>query len=231
MKRIALTVLGALLLWPIPASAHDVPDDVRIRIFLKPEGDRMLILVRIPASALIDILFPARPESDWLDLRQIDGFALEGAKVWVADLLSIDEDGNPLPAPRVIAARISRGTDASFNTYQRALQHVTGDRLPPDTLLTQDQASVDALLEAPIQSVHSDFSFEPRFARVGVRVTTNLAFLSPNGEIEQFEYEGDPETFHLNPTRNQAATRPGASRFWRTFSTRQTICCFFSAWR
>jgi HupE / UreJ protein len=207
MKWAALIALCGLLLCSGTASAHDVPDEVAIKIFLKPESSRMLMLVRIPASALIDILFPTRPESDWLDMRQIDGFALEGAKVWVADLLSVREGGQLLPAPQVVAVRISRIGNPAFDSFESALQHVNGDRLPPDTLLTQDQAMVDALLEAPIQSARSDFSFEPRFARVGVRVTTTLAFLPAEGGIQQFEYDGDPETFHLDPSWSQASAR------------------------
>src|ERR1700674_3700504 len=198
MKRAALATLAAIMVWPCGASAHDVPDDVRIKIFLKPEGDRMLILVRIPANALIDILFPTLPGSDWLDLKQIDGFATEGAKVWVADLLSLHEGDDPLPTPQVLAARISRTSDSSFSTFQKALGHANADRLPSGTLLVQDQAVVDALLETPIHSVRSSFSFEPRFARVGVRVTTTLAFLPVDGGVRQFEYEGDPEAFPLN---------------------------------
>ncbi len=207
MKWAALIVLCGLLQCPSTAWAHDVPNEVAIKIFLKPEPGRMRMLVRIPASALIDILFPTRPESDWLDMGQIDGFAMEGAKVWVADLISVRERGMLLPEAQVVAVRISRTGNPSFDSFESALQHVNGDRLPPDTLLTQDQAQVDALLETPIQSERSDFSFEPRFARVGVRVTTTLAFLPAEGGIRQFEYDGDPETFHLDPNRSQAFTR------------------------
>src|ERR1700683_3464069 len=102
MKRAAFAILPALMLWPCAVSAHDVPDDVRIKIFLKPEDGRMLILVRIPANALIDILFPTLPGSDWLDLKQIDGCEREGAKVWVADLLSLQEGDHLLPTPQVL---------------------------------------------------------------------------------------------------------------------------------
>lgn len=204
MKRAALVILAALMLWPGGVSGHEVPDDVRIRAFLKPDGNRMLILVRIPANALIDILFPTLPESDWLDLKQIDGFATEGARVWVADLLTVYEGDDALPEPRLLAVRMSRSNDAAFNTFSEALKHVNGNRLPNQTLLLVNNASVDALLETPIRSGYSDFSFQPNFARVGVRVTTTLSFLPASGGVRQFEYEGDAEAFHLNPTRRQA---------------------------
>jgi len=209
--------LAALILWPLAVSAHDVPDDVRIAAFLKPEGNRMTILVRIPANALIDILFPMIPGSNWLDLGRIDGFATEGARVWVADLLNLYEGDQLLPEPRVLVARISRLPDSSFRTFPEALEHVTRDHLPPDTLLLQDQASLDVLLETPIQSAYSSFSFKPRFARVGVRVITSLVFLPAAGGTRAFEYEGDPETFKLDPTWSQAAARfipAGFQHYW-----------------
>jgi hypothetical protein len=217
MRRAALGALAILVLLSCTVWAHDVPDNVKITIFLKPDGDRMLFLVRIPANALIDVLFPTRPNSDWLDMSQIDPFAAEGAKVWVADLLSVSEDGRRLPTPEVLAARISRANDASFSTFQKAMDSMNGRRLPSDTLLTQDQAVVDTLLEAPIHSGVSSFSFEPNFARVGVRVTTTLAFLPARGGIRQFEYEGDPAAFPLDPSWSQAAAglfRDGFERLW-----------------
>ena len=217
MKRAVLTSLFALVLWPCIATAHDVPDDVKVRIFLKPEGNRMLILVRMPASAMIDILFPTVPGSDWLDLKQIDGFAREGAKVWIADLLSLYEDGSSLPEPQLRAVRVSRATNASFQSFAGALAHVNGPALPSETLLLQDDSVIDTMLETSIRSETSRFSFEPRFARVGVRVTSTVAFLPASGGIRQFEYEGDPATFQLDPTAAQAAlglSRAGFSHYW-----------------
>ena len=207
IKWAAVAILAALILWPSATSAHDVPDNVSIVAFLKPENGRMLILVRMPANALIDFSFPTLSDGNWLDLRNINGLPEDGAKVWIADLLSIYEDNNPLPTPKVIAARLSRAGDSSFNTFQDAFSLVNGDPMPADSLLTQDTATVDALLETPIRSADSNFSFEPRFERVGVRVTTTLSFIPPSGGVRQFQYEGDPETFELNPKWNYAAAR------------------------
>src|ERR1700722_2347843 len=92
MKRAAIAILAALILWPSATSAHDVPDNVSISAFLKPENGRMLILVRMPANALIDFIFPTLSDGNWLDLKNINGLPQDGAKVWIADLLSIYED-------------------------------------------------------------------------------------------------------------------------------------------
>jgi hypothetical protein len=210
--RRALTVL--LLLAPL-AAAHSVPDDVRTRAFLKPSGDHMTILVRMPANALIDILFPVVPGTGGLDLRQTDGYAAAGAQVWIADLITLYENGRELPAPRVVETRVSALGDLSFSRYDDALRHLQGERLPPDTFISQDDAAIDTLLEVPIRSADSGFSFEPRFARLGVRVTTTLRFLPSTGGIRQYVYEGDPGTIVLNPPPTEAVAlfmRKGGAR-------------------
>src|SRR6516225_1439151 len=167
MKRFGLILA---LAFPMLAFAHDVPDEVRIRAFLKPEGGQMRILVRIPANALIDILFPTLPDSPWLDLNRAGGFAEEGARTWVAPLVGLYEDDKRLLEPNVIAVRMTQMPDGDFATYEKALQHIHRDRSSGDGLFTQDEAAVDVELSTPIRSELSNFSIEPRFARVGVRV-------------------------------------------------------------
>src|SRR6185436_16122295 len=160
--------LAALLSWTSIMSAHEVPDRVQIGVFLKPEQRRMLMLVRMPANALIDFLLPTLEGGNWLDLANADAVAAEGARVWIADMLSIYENGAALPKPQLLAVRLSRTNDPSFATFQDALNRVKGAPLPADTLVLQEEVTVDALLEAPIASMQSRFSFEPRFARLGV---------------------------------------------------------------
>ncbi len=200
MKRACLTILAALLLWPALASAHDVPDVVRISILLKAENGRMRMLVRVPANAFIDFMFPMF-EDGGLDLTQADAVAADGAQVWIADILPLFENGAAIPRPTVLKTRISRMNDPFFNSFDDALSHMDAPRLAPDTYVTQDQAAVDALLETPITSASSVFSYEPRFGRLGVLVYSTLTFLAPDGEVRKFFYEGDPDTFALNPGR------------------------------
>jgi hypothetical protein len=207
MSRRRLAILAALMFWPLAVSAHDVPDRVKIAVFVRPENGRLLMLVRMPANALIDFLLPTLPDGNWLDLKNADSTAAAGANVWIADLLSLFEDGRALAKPQVLAIRISRVNDPSFSTFQDALNRVNGPPLPGDTLVLQDQVTVDALLQTPINSVGSSFSFEPRFARLGVVVETTATFLPAGGGIRQFQYQDDPETFELDPGRGDAITR------------------------
>jgi hypothetical protein len=200
MKRIGLAIVTAVMLWPAIASAHDVPDVVRISAFFRPEHDRMVVLVRVPANAFIDFLFPMF-EDGGLDLTVADSIAAQGARVWIADILRLYEDGKPLPAAHLLKVRVSRMNDPFFNSFDDALSSVNSEPLARDAFVTQDTAAVDALLEVPIGAATSNFSFEPRFGRLGVLVYTTLTFIPPGGDARQFMYEGDPETFDLNPGR------------------------------
>jgi hypothetical protein len=217
MKRIVLALLLALTVWPSIASAHDVPDHVRISVIMKPANGKMQFLVRVPANALIDFLFPTQSVGNYLDLPNADAMSMEAARVWIADLLRLTENGAAMARPEVRAIRLSRVNDPSFNTFENALARVNGARMAPDTLVTQDQVTVDALLDAPIADAGSTFAFEPRFGRLGVVVNTTLTFLPADGGARQFQYDGDPETFELDPGRRHALRRftaAGVTRFF-----------------
>lgn len=238
MKRACLATLAALAVWTSILSAHEVPDRVDIAVFLKPEGDRMRILVRMPANALIDFLLPTLAEGNWLDLANADAPSADGAKVWISEMLQLYQGGTALPKPELIKVRLSLVNDPAFAAYDSALTRVNGPPLPPDTLARQEQVTVDALLETPLEPAIADFSFAPRFGRLGVLVYTTVTFLAPDGTVHQFLYEGDPPTFALNPTRIQSASRffkAGASHY---FSDPEyllfTLCValiFLRSWR
>jgi hypothetical protein len=198
-KRLLLFV-AALTLWPTIAGAHDVPDRVRIDAFVKVDGGRVVLLIRVPANALIDYWFPTLPGAAWVDLPGAEGFATDGAKVWIADRVTVYDDTTELPKPQLLAVRISRVNDPSFGAFESALAGVSGMPLPPDTLAVQDQLTVDALLQIPLtSSPDGRFSIETRFGRLGVMVDTTLTFLPVRGGIRQFQYRGDPGVFALDP--------------------------------
>lgn len=203
MKRITLAMFAIWLAWPVALFAHDVPDLVKISVFFKPEPGRMQVLVRVPSNAFIDFQFPML-DATWLDLSESESIAAEGVRVWVADRLSLFENGVALPKPTIVKTRISRMNDPFFGTFDDALIHTSGPRLPADALVTQDQGVVDALLEVPITSAVSRFSYEPRFGRLGVLVDSAVTFVPPDGQLRTFLFEGDPDTFDLDPRGGDA---------------------------
>src|ERR1019366_2567771 len=67
-----LALLAALLLaLPWGAAAHDIPNDVTVQAFVKPAGEQLHLLVRVPLKAISDIDFPERA-GGYLDLARTD---------------------------------------------------------------------------------------------------------------------------------------------------------------
>jgi len=98
-------------------------------------------------------------------------------------------------------------SDFAFGTYAGALAQVLGPPLADTVAIPWQQAMMDVLLEYPITSEASKFSIRPALAHLGVRTTTVLRFLPPNGAERAFEYLGDPGLVRLDPRWHQAALR------------------------
>jgi len=192
------------------AQAHDIPNDVTVQAFLKPEGQHLRLLVRAPMKAMRDVEFPQKGPG-YLDLARTGPFLSDAATLWIADAIAIYENDARLPKPQVLATMVSLESDRSFATYEDALAHVTGAGLPLDTNVVWNQTMLDVLFEYPIQSEHSDFAIHPALDRLGVRTVTALRFLvpGPGGKyvVRAFEFDNDPGIVKLDPRWYQASLR------------------------
>ena len=195
-----------LVVAPGAAHAHDIPNDVTIQAFLKPEGHRLRLLVRVPLESLRDMPVPTHKDGS-LDVGRLQPLLADNAMLWIAQSVELFENGALLPAARIVDARPSLPMDRSFTSYESALAHVSGPTLPPDTKLYWTSGLVDALFEYPIASDHDDFSIRPKLARLGVRTLTVLRFVTPEGAVRPFEYSGDPGLVRLDPRWYEAASR------------------------
>lgn len=204
MHRLLFVALLLLLPWRAPA--HDIPNDVTVQAFIKPEGAHLHLLVRVPLKAMRDVNFPERGPG-YLDLARASAVLPEAATVWIADFIELYEDDIRLSKPQIVAARISLPSDRSFTSYDDALAHVTGPPLSNDTNVYWDQTLLDVLFEYPIESEQSRFSIHPALARLGLRVVTVLRFLPASGAVRAFEFSGDPGVIRLDPRWHQAALR------------------------
>ena len=205
--RIIAAIVAALVFaLQSGAAAHDIPNDVTVQAFLKPEGELLHLLVRVPLRACRDVEFPTRGPG-YIDLVRADSSLRDAAITWIADNVELYEEAAPLENPKVISTRVSLESDRSFGSYEEALARVTGPRLSNETELYWNQGLLDVLFECPIHSDHSNFSIRPAFSRLGIRVVTVLRFLPPNGTVRAFELEGDPGLVRLDPRWHQAALR------------------------
>jgi hypothetical protein len=201
-----LWLLAALVFLAAPATAHDIPTDVTVQTFMKPQGHTLRVLIRLPLKAVMDVEFPRR-EGDFVDLARADQSLRDAATIALASNLDIYEGDTLLPKPQIVAARMSLESDRSFASYDTALAHVMGSPLPPNTTIFWEQGILDVLFEYPIQSDHSLFSIHAAFDRFALKVITALQFLSPDGMTRAYELEDDEGLVRLDPNWFQAASR------------------------
>lgn len=210
LSPFVFVALAALM--PIAVCAHDIPSDVTVQAFVKPDGERLRVLVRVPLKALRDVQYPALgPNGDartmgaYLDLARAEPSLRDAAMLWIGHDLELFEGDVQLPLPSVVAVRPSMAYDASFRSYDAALAHVTGPRLPEATRVVWADNLLDVLFEYPIRSASSDFSIDPRLARLGLRTITVVRYVLPDGRVRAFELAGDPGLVRLDPRWHQAA--------------------------
>ena len=207
MRRTIIALAAALICaLPLRAAAHDIPNDVQVQAFVKPDGRRLQLLMRVPLLAMREVDFPRRGIGI-LDLARADAALSNAARLWIADNVELYEGEVRLDYPRVVEVRASLPSDKSFASYEEALAHLTGPRLPDNTELYWNQGLLDVLFEYPIRSDSSEFSIHPRLERLGLRTVTALRFLPPGGATRAYEFHGDPGLVRLDPRWHQAAWR------------------------
>jgi len=209
---VALTV--ALLAGPAGGTAvHEIPPHVVVQAFVKPEGQTLRLLVRVPLAAMRDVVFPLRGPG-YLDIPAAGPALREAATMWIAQYVALYEEGTPLGELEVVAVRASLPSDPAFANYPTALAHISAPSLPAETDLAWEQAAVDILLEVAIGSDRSRFTIDPEWAHLGVRTATVLRFLPPDGGERALQYYGNPGRVRLDPRWHQAAFGFVRLGFW-----------------
>jgi hypothetical protein len=205
-RSVSAAILLVLTSWPSARlAAHDIPSDVRIQMYLKPEGQRVRLLVRAPISAMNELEWPTR--GLFLDLPRVGPVVREAAATWVASRVDVFEEDQRLGPPALAGAVLSLPSDTSFDGYQSAVARATGAALPPDTEVVANQVMLDAAFDYPARSAASRFSIEARFGAAGLRSTTTLRFLSPGAPERAFQLHGGEGLVRLDPRWRQAAAR------------------------
>ena len=203
---IRIVAFFVAFLCTLAAHAHDIPNDVRVLAFVKPEGQQLRVLVRVPMIAMREVDFPTRA-GGYLDLARAEPALREAAKLWIANNLDVYENDERLGPPTIAHARVSLPSDRSFDTYDHAVAHVQGPKIPDKLELYWSHGLLDVALEYPIRSARSDFSIHPRFARLGLQVAIALKFASADGATRVFDLHGDPGVVRLDPRWHQAFAR------------------------
>jgi len=186
------------------ANGSDLPPQVVLQAFARPEDGRLELLVRVPMVLLGSFNFPKRGPG-YLDLTRIDD-RLRAATAATAGQIELFENGAPL-APARSEARVALPSDSSFSSYAAARAHLHGPTLPPDTDLYWNQGFLDVALEYPVTSPRADFSVRVNVApELGQRIKLHLEFLSAGGPTRVFDLPGSSWRVPLDPRWYQAAS-------------------------
>jgi hypothetical protein len=188
------------------AWAHEIPTDVVIHTILKPEGDRLNFIVRVPLEAMRDVNFPESGPG-YLVISEADQTLRDAAIIWIAREVTLYENGRPLEEWQIDAARLSLPSTSPGDNYADAYKNVLSPRLPDSMELHRDQAMLDVLIRYPIESATSEFSVDAKFARLGQRTTTVMRFMPADGVERLFRFSGDPGEVSLDPRWHHAFFR------------------------
>ena len=206
-RRSAALLVGLTLLLPTwSGEAHEIPADVTVQVFVKPDAEILRMIVRVPLISMRDYDFPAR-EPGYLIISEAEPLIQEAAVEWIANYVEMYEGNELLARPLVAAARIAIPGDRAFRSYDDAIENALSAPLPDDIDLPPQQAMLDVVLEWTITSEESDFSIDPLFAQLGIRTVTVLRFLPAGGTERAFQYSGNPDLVRLDPRWHQAAWR------------------------
>jgi hypothetical protein len=185
-------------------TAHEVPNEVTVQAFVRPEGQTLTLLLRAPLKSMRDIDIPTAANG-FLDLTRIDQALNDAAVLWIRDFIEVYENDQRLATPRITATRAVLPGDRSFATYQEALTAIrSAPRLGADTQIYWEQGLMEVAFEYPITSDQSDFAIRPGLTRLGLQVNVVLQFLQPGKPDRVFDVHADTGIVHLDPRWHQA---------------------------
>ena len=206
LRNVTAVLLAAAVscsLVPTPAASHDIPDEIVLRAFVKPEGTRLDFLVRVPLSMLLNIGLPKRGPG-YLDLARLDD-GLSRAAAASARELVLYENGAQL-APASAKARISQPSEDVFGSYEEAVAHIAGPPLPETANVFWNQGYFDLHLEYPITAEDSSFALDMLAgAALSERTKLFVQFLLPDGATRAYEVHGGYGWLELDPSWYAAA--------------------------
>jgi hypothetical protein len=185
------------------AFGHDVADQLRVHGFVRPQDDRLVVMLRLPLQLLLNVDLPKRGNG-YLDLDRVHD-AYPRAIAATAKGIVFLEEGAPL-SPLRGEARVALPSDRAFDSYEAALAAMRARPLPAGTDVFWNQGFLDVMIEYRLESQHSalavDFRVSPGLRD---RLKLDLRYLMPNGTVRAFEIVTGVGPVPLDPRWHQAA--------------------------
>lgn len=231
MLRRCFLILLTLLAAAAPAGAHEMPARVALRGYVAPRDGLVRVALRLPLAALRDLEFPLRPDGS-LALDAARPRIDEGIRTWILPSLTLESGTAPLGPWRVAAWRVAAPGDRTFDAWASVRE--AGDsagnaasrdaRSPgaaaapdPEIPLRWQEALLDLWLEVPTTAEPGALALTPALAHLGVRTSTVLTLVLPDGAERTMRYAGNPGRVALDPSWLVAAgrfVREGLTHIW-----------------
>lgn len=200
-----LRVLRRLLLVPmlcLPLAAHEVPAALEVNIWLRPQAQRLDLLLRVPLRALRDIPFPEQANGQ-LDTARLAPTLPSAIKTNLLDALSLQANGQAIGAFTIDHFQLSLPSDRSFESFASALAQ-TASSLNSDAL-RWDQVFLDVHATAALPDENAKLSLNSRLHHLATSVSTSLRIAFPDGTTRAYHWTEDPGPVELDPSAMQAA--------------------------
>jgi HupE / UreJ protein len=191
----------ALPRWAL-ANGSDLPPEVVLQGFVKPEDGRIQLLLRLPLSLLANFSPPKRGPG-YLELDRINT-TLRQVAAATGRQIELSVDGKTL-APTTRELRLSLSSDRSFASYASALAHLQGPPLPADTDLFWNQGFLDLRFEYQVPSPSPNIWIRANVPELGNRLKLRLEYLPIGEPARSLEIAGDAGWIPLNPRWYDAA--------------------------
>jgi len=195
---------AAALALPREALAHEIPERVAIMGYVRPDGLRVELLLRVPLEAMRDLDFPLMADGS-LDLVRVRALLPQAAKQWITDYLALEAGGRTLADPRILGTRIALPNDRSFEDWANARAHFDLPALESVPGLQWQAALFDVRLEYTLEQADAPLVLRPALAHLGIRTTSVLHVIAADGTDRILVYEGNPDRIALEPRWHDAA--------------------------
>jgi hypothetical protein len=186
--------------------AHDIAGKATVLLFVKPQHDHLVVLVRVPLEAMSEVQFPVRGPG-YLDFAKADAAIADAAQMYLTQSLQFYADGESIPQGKLTKTRVALPGDKSFVDFATAHAYIHSEPLTNAVDLYWKQASLDAQIEFPIANANARFSVQAYLNRIAMETHSVLHFVLPNGEERVFNFVGDPGRIELDPSWWSAAWR------------------------
>jgi hypothetical protein len=97
-RSLALLLAIGLLALARSTAAHDIPADSTVRMFVKPDGQRLHVLVRVQMASINEVDWQLRRPSGYLVLGAVS--PRDASTMWISDCMDVYQGGIKLAIRR-----------------------------------------------------------------------------------------------------------------------------------